>query len=548
MGDTPGRASVTAVTSLSSGSSLGPFLIIELLGKGGMAAVYHAYDTELERDVALKVLPPESLHDDSFARRFEREARLVAQLEHPHIVPIYANGIHEGIPWMSMRLLAGGSLDAVLKKHRLPVARVLEILRSIAEALDHAHAAGVVHRDIKPSNVLLDDAGRVFVGDFGLARVIEQSLLNTQTAVAGTPHYMAPEQALGGEVDHRCDIYGLGVVAYEMFTGRVPFAADSPLPILLKHVNEPPPAPSSDEMSATVWVAVERCLAKQPDDRWPSAAAFATALEEAVAKPSLSPSLPLPSSGPDKQRPVARWAVLAGLLLATIIGMSYYPGREMPAEPIPAPSTGIERPAVSAADEPSPGTVAPPPSQREPSPVSLEDTSPAVPSADVDPPVVLSALPPVDAEALEPPAAAEAPPADPVVAPGFEPAPVSVIVDRPASGIVERVEAPPADRPAPPPPAPTPVYGDRSPVLLNEVKPTYPQLAQAAAIEGAVVLRATVDAKGQVTDVKVVRSNHRLFDEPATEAVRRYEYQPGLRAGVPAPFEVEITLQFVLAP
>ena len=260
------RTGESAVADLCSGTTLGPFVIVELLGKGGMATVYHAYETELDRDVALKVLPPEFLHDPSFARRFEREAKVVAKLEHPNIVPIYASGIDAGIPWMSMRLLAGGSLDTILKKERLSVARVVELLRGVAEGLDHAHAHGVIHRDVKPSNILLDDANHVCVGDFGLARVAERSLVHTQTAMAGTPHYMAPEQALGGDVDHRCDVYSLGIVAYEMLTGRVPFAADAPVAVLMKHVSEPIPIPSDQGPAEPLWRVVEQCLCE--GSRW----------------------------------------------------------------------------------------------------------------------------------------------------------------------------------------------------------------------------------------------------------------------------------------
>ena len=322
------RTSESAVADLSSGTTLGPFVIVELLGKGGMATVYHAYETELDRDVALKVLPPEFLHDHSFARRFEREAKLVAKLEHPNIVPIYASGIDAGIPWMSMRLLAGGSLDTILKEERLSLARVVELLRGVAEGLDHAHAHGVIHRDVKPSNILLDDANRVCVGDFGLARVAERSLVHTQTGMAGTPHYMAPEQALGGEVDHRCDIYSLGIVVYEMLTGRVPFAADSPLAVLMKYVSEQIPIPRGQGPAEPLWRVVEQCLATEPDGRWPSATAFAAAMEGAVTISALesdvvlvvseqqsttepSRSSPAEIAEVPRVRPVRRRAVLA---------------------------------------------------------------------------------------------------------------------------------------------------------------------------------------------------------------------------------------------
>ena len=195
-------------SGLAAGSTFGPFRIEAVLGKGGMSTVYRACETTLDRVVALKVLPPEFLHDEMFARRFQQEARVVAALEHPHIVPLYASGIEGGIPWMSMRLLAGGDLKALVDSGRLDVKRTVEILQATASALDYAHARGVVHRDVKPSNILLDRAGRVCVSDFGLAHLMEKSLVHTRTGViAGTPRYMAPEQGLGkgpGRRRRRC--------------------------------------------------------------------------------------------------------------------------------------------------------------------------------------------------------------------------------------------------------------------------------------------------------------------------------------------------------
>ena len=221
--------------------------------------MYEAYDAPLDRVVALKVLPQEFLHDDSFAKRFQREARVVASLEHPHIVPIYANGIEDGVPWMSMRLVAGGSLADVIKRSRPGPARCSRILHGIAAALDHAHAHGVVHRDIKPSNVLLDDSDHAWVCDFGLAQLMQQSLALTRTGVViGTPRYMSPEQVLGQEIDITSDIYSLGIVAYEMLTGAPPFDADSPVALLMKHVNERVPTPAGDALPGTALSGTEK--------------------------------------------------------------------------------------------------------------------------------------------------------------------------------------------------------------------------------------------------------------------------------------------------
>ena len=269
---------------LEAGTMLGPFRIVGLLGVGGMATVYQAYDSSLERDVALKVLPPEFLHEESFARRFRQEARVIARLEHPNIVPIYASGIDQGIPWMSMRLLGGGSLGAAIGRARPTLEQTVRMLRGVADALDYAHARGIVHRDIKPTNILLDSADRVCVADFGLAYMMDLGLPLTRSGtVAGTPQYMAPEQGLGKTIDHRSDIYSLGVVAFEMLTGAAPFTADSPVAVLLKHVNEPAPPVAVSAAPVAVARAVQKALEKDPESRWQSAGEFVRGLEHGLA-------------------------------------------------------------------------------------------------------------------------------------------------------------------------------------------------------------------------------------------------------------------------
>ncbi|HEV7500332.1 MAG TPA: serine/threonine-protein kinase, partial [Vicinamibacteria bacterium] len=227
--------------TFASGSTFGPYQILDPLGRGGMATVYKAYEPGLDRYVALKILPSEFLHDEGFAERFRREAKVIARLEHPNIIPIHNFGIEEQshTPWMAMRLIGGGALSGYMKKARLGPERTVTILRGVAEALDYAHGKGVIHRDIKPQNILVDEADRVYLADFGIAKMVEGSSGLTATGmISGTPQYMAPEQAMAGVVDNRADIYALGIVAYEMLTGRVPFAADTPVAVLMKHVQD----------------------------------------------------------------------------------------------------------------------------------------------------------------------------------------------------------------------------------------------------------------------------------------------------------------------
>ena len=320
----------------ASGETFGAYRIIEPLGRGGMASVYKAYEAALDRYVALKVLPGEFLHDETFAERFRREAKVVARLEHPNIIPIHAFGIEGGIPWMAMRLISGGALSSLLRGGRLTHERIITILRGAADALDYAHGKGVVHRDVKPQNILLDEAERVYLADFGIAKMVEGSGALTQTGmITGTPQYMAPEQATGHPVDQRVDIYALGVVAYEMLTGRVPFAADTPVAVLMKHVTEPMPIPPASTVPEPLVRALLKGMAKKPEERWASAGAFVRALEQGLAEvptaslpvaaaatvpaPALRPAPTMPPPGPTTRRTAA--PVRAGAGVGRVLGI-----------------------------------------------------------------------------------------------------------------------------------------------------------------------------------------------------------------------------------
>ncbi|HET9004954.1 MAG TPA: serine/threonine-protein kinase, partial [Gemmatimonadaceae bacterium] len=254
------------------------------IGRGGMSVVYRARDRRLNRPVAIKVLPPELAFDPAIRARFTREAQTSAHLSHAHIVPIYDVGERDGIAWFVMTIVTGGSLATLIEREpRQQVDEVRRLLCECADALAYAHLRGVIHRDVKPDNILLDgNNGRVMVTDFGIARAVESGTRLTVTGMAiGTPAYMSPEQALGErEIDGRSDIYSLGVLGYQMLTGRVPFSAGNSMALLLKHVSERPQpiVELRPDAPAGLREAIERAMMKSPEDRWPTAAAMREAL------------------------------------------------------------------------------------------------------------------------------------------------------------------------------------------------------------------------------------------------------------------------------
>ena len=277
------------------------------IGRGGMAVVFRAHDLRLHRPVAIKVLPPELAYEPAIRMRFTREAQTSAQLAHAHIVPIYDVGEREGIAYFVMALVTGGNLATLLAREpRLPIGDARRLLGEVADALAYAHLHGVIHRDIKPDNILLDgESGRAMVTDFGIARAMEAGPRLTATGAAvGTPAYMSPEQAVGEhEVDGRSDIYSLGVVAYQMLTGRVPFTGGNAMALLLKHVSEAPRpiAEQRPDAPRALREVVERALLKDPEDRWPTAAALRDAVradEPSVAAWRTEPREPVRYASP----------------------------------------------------------------------------------------------------------------------------------------------------------------------------------------------------------------------------------------------------------
>lgn len=314
--------------------TFGRYIIKTKLGQGGMGSVYHAYDPNFRREVALKLLDKRLLHDVKFRRRFEREAQAVAKVDHPGIVPIYDFGEDEGSLFLVMPLMEGGTLGKRLENGPLSLAEATDILRQIAPALDTTHRLNMVHRDLKPDNILFDGYGVPRIADFGIVKSAESSMTLTAGGLVGTPAYMSPEQVSSKKsIDGRSDIYSLGIILFQMLTGQRPFDADAPLALALKHVMEQPPDilavnPALPEGCRTI---IQKALHKDPEQRYQTAAALLADLENveslaAVPADAVTGSQPiLPDLGlqPEPEPlPAAprRWPIFAALGVLVLLG------------------------------------------------------------------------------------------------------------------------------------------------------------------------------------------------------------------------------------
>ncbi len=279
------------------GSKLAGYRLERLLGRGGMGDVYLAVELELGRPVALKLLSTELARDDQFRRRFLEESRLAASLEHPHVVPVYAAGERDGVLYLAMRYIEGEDLGSLLRREGpLGPDRAVQILEQVADALDAAHARGLLHRDVKPANVLLDVAGRAYLADFGLARELGADQRLTQPGqLLGTLAYASPEQIDGRPLDGRTDVYALGCVAWECLTGQPPFARDSDAAMVFAQLREaPPPLADPSGVLAPLEPILVKALAKEPVQRFGSCGELARALAELVAGPRSRMARPRP--------------------------------------------------------------------------------------------------------------------------------------------------------------------------------------------------------------------------------------------------------------
>ena len=364
----------------------GKYKIERLLGKGGMGAVYLAHDLTLEREVAIKVLPPDISMDEHIVKRFQQEAKTAAKLDHTNIIPIYRVESEGGLNYFVMKYIAGTSLEDVLdQKQTLTIDYIQRVLWEAACALGHAHQRGVVHRDVKPANIMFDHDGRVMLTDFGISKALQAASGFTGTGmIIGTPHYMAPEQAKGGTVDGRADQYSLGVVAYRMITGELPYTGDSVHTILYKHIFEEVPRMSGKRAGTPEFlsVAIARALAKEPDQRFPTMEEFATAVwpEQPVAAPkkgaatdpstsrrrpppartvspdtptevTTAPTTPIPQAGmkfgaATKKRSSA--GLVIGALVLAVVGVGgYFAFTRKSAPPAPVPPPQASQPPAA---------------------------------------------------------------------------------------------------------------------------------------------------------------------------------------------------------
>jgi serine/threonine protein kinase len=273
---------------LSPGTQIGYFTIGQLIGEGGMGTVYQAYKIGSKDRLAIKVLRPELAQDAEYRQRFEREANILQALKHPNIVPVRAWGEENGLMYIVMDFIPGLPLETLRRENFTPM-RALEILTPVAQALDYAHAHGVVHRDVKPGNIIVLGSSQtlsVYLLDFGLGKAYTSLSLTQADITLGTPQYMAPEQALGDPVTGLTDIYSLGVVTYELLLNRLPFDGASPEEIAIKQIDEHPPLPSNyhPDFPLPLEDVLLRGLAKEPEQRFQTAERFMTAFAQALAK------------------------------------------------------------------------------------------------------------------------------------------------------------------------------------------------------------------------------------------------------------------------
>ncbi|MBN1975903.1 MAG: serine/threonine protein kinase [Anaerolineae bacterium] len=307
--------------ALLEGQILGRYRVLEPLGRGGMARVYRAYHPQLDRYVALKVLRSDLVEDREFLARFRREARAIAALRHSNIVQVFDSDVEGDVYYIVLELLEGDTLKTRLNDYRvrdehMPLGEVVRVMLDVLDGLAYAHSEGMVHRDLKPANILLTKRGEAVITDFGIAQIVGSTQHTASGALMGTLNYMAPEQGLEGQSDIRSDIYSLGIMLYEMLTQRVPFDADTPLAVLMKHLNDPLPLPRQiePEIPEPFERIVLKALSKRPADRYQTAEEMAEALYAATGEAGVDipQRISLPLSFTTAEAPSEAVAVFSG--------------------------------------------------------------------------------------------------------------------------------------------------------------------------------------------------------------------------------------------
>src|SRR5215207_1175478 len=344
-----------------SPDKVGRYKIKSELGRGGMATVYRAFDPISNREVAIKVLPPEMLHNLVTRARFKRELKLIASLEHPAIVPVYdVGGEDNHQPYFVMRYMSGGSLSEMIKKETFSLRDAALIIERLASALDHAHSKGIIHRDIKPDNVLFDASNNPYLSDFGVAKLTEAAVSATDASTneaMGTAIYISPEQARGEDIDSRADVYGLGAILYEMLAGEPPYHGNTVIGLALQHVNDPVPniLKARPDLPGEVDVIIKTAMAKNRENRYGTALELAHELNKAAyeGEPTLQkiPALVDRQASPGSGR--MGWIVAGLLLLLAIAGGMYGVRGQLPFLSRPTSTPAVTAPSVSATVPPT---------------------------------------------------------------------------------------------------------------------------------------------------------------------------------------------------
>ncbi len=466
---------------LQPGQHLGQYEIKRFLANGGMAEVYLATMPVLNRDVAIKVLYPHLAADEVFVTRFRREGQALAALEHRHIAGVLDTDTANGMHYLVMTYLPGGTLGALLKRTQdagevLPIDKALDIIRQIASALEYAHSKGIIHRDLKPGNVLIAEDGRFVLSDFGLAQAQASTRLTRTSTIMGTAEYMSPEQALGKELDHRSDIYSLGVILYELLAGKPPYTSSDPMSLMYKHVHEAPPPLTQHRanLPANLMAVVEKAMAKQPQNRYQNVSEFVAALNNQRAI-TPSPKRAVPTTLLAIGGAAVAMLMGGGILLFANINRNNNSGSNGTGLATTAPSTASIITVPSATTAPLPATPAtvnitvasPVPSAATPLPnntalptLNVPTLAPSLPTATVAP--SLATVPPAPATTAPLPTATRVPPTVTRVPP----------TPLPTATRVPPTAAPqPTATPLPPPTAPPPT----SPPAQQPTSPPAPQ-------------------------------------------------------------------------